>query len=372
MRKIKIAEFFGEPLNYGGQEAFALNVYSKINKSNFEFTFITPFECQNKSLVELVKQNKDNLIFDNNNFETKLRKKYILQTAKRYLKSNYDIVHIHSGSVFTLYHVAKIAKKNGIKKIIVHSHATGINNFKYKIIKFLSDSFIDKYADLYFACSLAAGKWKFPKKIIDSNKFYVIKNGIDIDKFKFNTEIRNKYREHYQLKNKHIICAIGRYAKEKNPLFTLRTFSNYLKIDKKAFLVMIGGSGDLESEIYNYIKSNKLEKYVLILKNRNDINSFLSMSDLFIMPSLWEGLGISAIESQASGIPTLCSENIPNDVKISKLFNKKYLSDGEEEWAKEIAKLIKMKREDVSNLIRKSGFDINETVKIIENFYSEV
>ena len=79
MKKIKVAEFFGEPLNYGGQETFIINVYSKINRENYDFTFITPFECENKRLQELVKENNDIIIFENNKFESKLRKKFIIE-----------------------------------------------------------------------------------------------------------------------------------------------------------------------------------------------------------------------------------------------------------------------------------------------------
>ena len=370
MQKIKVLEFFGEPLNYGGQEAFIINVYSKINKDKFDFTFMTPFECENIKLKDMISNNNDKLIFCNKEFNSNMRKRYIVETAKKYLNGNdYDVIHIHSGSVFTLYNVAKIAKKSGIKKVIVHSHCTGINSIKYRIIKFISDRFIDKYVDLYFACSKDAGMWKFPKRIVNSDKFYVIKNGIDTNKYIFNEDIRQNYRKDYNLENKHIICAIGRYDIQKNPIFTLNVFSEYLKMDKDGFLIMIGGSWDLENDINTYIKSSNLSNYVLILKNRDDIPALLNMSDVYIMPSLWEGLGIAAIEAQASGLPTLCSENIPNEAFITELAMKFELSNGEKKWAEKINELINIKRKNTSEFIVKSGFDINESVKIIEKNY---
>ena len=372
MQKIKIIEFFGEPLNYGGQEAFIINLYSKIDANKYEFTFITPFECQNTKLKEMIKEKNDNLIVEDKEFETKLRKKHIISTAKKMLNNSYDVIHIHSGSVFTLYNVAKIAKKSGIKKVIVHSHATGENTFKYKLIKFISDLSIDKYVDYYFACSKEAGIWKFPKHIINSKKFYIIKNGIDIDRFTFDSKIRNQYRKEYKIENKNVICTIGRYAKEKNPLFTLETFNNYLKLDKNGFLVMIGGGGELEEKIYRYIKDEKIEGNVMILKNRSDINNLLSMSDIYIMPSLWEGLGIAAIEAQAAGIPIICSENIPEDVNLTSLFHRKMLSDGAESWAQTIYKLVeKNERKDEKNKIKKSGFDISASVLKVEEIYAQ-
>lgn len=370
MQKIKVVEFFGEPLNYGGQEAFAINLYSKISNDRFDFTFITPFECQNTKLKGMIEQNGDNLIVENNEFETKLRKKHIISTAKKLLDNTYDVIHIHSGSVFTLYNVARIAKKAGIKKVIAHSHSTGENTIKYRIIKFISDLFIDKYVDYYFACSKEAGIWKFPSRIIDSDKFYVIKNGIDVDSFKFDPKIREQYRKEFKIDNKNVICTIGRYAKEKNPLFTLETFLNYLKIDKNGFLVMIGGGGELEEKMHEYIEENDLKKNVSILKNRADISNLLSMSDVYLMPSVWEGLGIAAIEAQAAGIPILCSENILDDVNLTSLFHRKTLSDGAESWARAIYELVKKhERKDERSKIKKSGFDISSSVLKIEEIY---
>ena len=369
MKKIKVVEFFGEPLNYGGQEAFILNVYSKIDKSKFDFSFITPFDCQNKLLKKTINDNNDELIFDNKEFNSKMRKKFIIETAKKYLNDKYDVIHIHSGSVFTLYNVAKIAKKKGIKKVIVHSHASGVSTLKYKLIKLVSDLNITKYVDYYMACSRDAGIWKFPKKVIDSDKFFVIKNGIDIKKFEYNKKNRDEYRKEYDLEKKNIICTIGRFAEEKNPLYTLRVFKEYLKLDENGYLLMIGGSGDQEKDVESFINDNKLEKNVLILKNRDDINCFLSMSDIYIMPSLWEGLGMAAIEAQTSGMNVLCSDNIPEDVNISSLFHRLSLSEGEENWAKEIKKLINSKRENVSKSIIESGFDVSDSSKKVEDIY---
>ena len=367
-----IAEFFGEPLNYGGQESFVSNIYQNINHKNLTFEFITPFEVQNQELKDLINKNNDILFNGNYNFNSKFRKKYIILMAKKYLNSYIDIIHIHSGSIYTLYKVSKIAKKKGIKKVIVHSHATGIDNFKYRMIKKVSDMNIEKYADLFLACSKEAGLWKFPNELINKSNFLVIKNGISIEKYMFDLSKRNEYRKKFNLEGKNILCSIGRFAKEKNHLFTINVFEHYLKKDKNGFLVLVGGSGDLEEQIIEYIKNHNLNKYILILKNRNDINNILSMSDVFIMPSLWEGLGIAAIEAQVSGMPVLCSNNIPDEVKISKYFFKEEIELGPEKWANKIAELMKIKRSIEYKKLLNNKYDIKNSAKIIEDIYRDL
>ena len=207
---MKVLQFFGEPLSYGGQEAFILNMYKNFNNNKIHYTFVTPFFANNNDLINIIKKKNDNIIVMNRDFYSKKRKKYILETIKNVLKNEkFDVIHIHSGSIFTLYYVSKVAKKNGIKKVIVHSHATGYDNLKHKAIKCICNMTFTKYADYFFACSLEAGKFKFSNKIISSSRFKVINNGIDLNTFKFNADIRNKIREKYNIKDKNVICNVN-------------------------------------------------------------------------------------------------------------------------------------------------------------------
>ena len=370
MKKIRVAEFFGEPLNYGGQEAFIINLYSKIDKQNYEFSFITPFECENQKLKELVKDNKDDIIITGNNkFDSKLRKKSILQVAKKYLTSEYDVVHIHSGSVFTLFNVAKIAKKNGIKKVIVHSHAGGKVNIKYKLVKFVSDLSIRKYVDYFFACSEIAAKWKFPKKIIKEKKYNLIKNGIDLDRFRYDPVRREEYRKKFELENKLTLIHVGRFCFEKNQEYIIRIFVELLKLDKTSELFLVGGKGDTLEKIENMIKELELEDKVHILINRSDVNNLINMSDVFILPSVWEGLPFTGIEAQANGIPCIFSDTISQELDITNVYNKLSIEENPKIWANKIIELNKNGRQDTLEDIRNAGFNIRQVCKFIENIY---
>ena len=368
MKKINVIEFFGEPLNYGGQEAFIINIYSKIDKSKFEFTFITPFECKNEKLKKMIKENGDHLIADNQKFDSKFRKKSIIKTAKKYINNNYSIIHIHSGSIFTLYNVAKISKERQVNKVIVHSHATGINNIKYRLIKKITDKSFSKYADEFLACSEDAAKWKFPKKIIKNNKYIIIKNGIDLEKFKFNKNIRNEYRKKLKVEDKIVMCNVGRFSKEKNQDFVIDVFHNYQKTNN-AFLMLIGGNGDNEEEINKKIEQLNLKDKVLILKNIDNVSDYLQASDVFLFPSLFEGLGIVAIESQTIGLPIICSENIPKDVYLTNICRMHYINENVNIWCDEIDDLRKMDRVSNIDVISSKGYNIYSSVKNIEKIY---
>lgn len=367
--KIKVVEFFGEPLNYGGQETFIINVYSKIDKNKFSFTFITPFECTNQKLLRLIKRNGDTIVCGNKNFQSNLRKKHILDIAKQYLTKDYNVIHIHSGSTFTLCNVAKISKQKGIKNVVVHSHAAGNNKLKSSIIKLISKIKFKKYADHYLACSKSAGEWKYTTDIIKSSKYQTIKNGIDINNYKYNDRNKLEYRKKSKLESQHILINIGRFSKEKNQSYVLDIFDEIVKKDSLAVLLLVGGDGELLDEIKTKINKLGLTKKVHILTNRNDVNELINMSDVFILPSLREGLPFTGIEAQANGIPCIFSDTITDELNISQTYHKLPITVKPAVWAEKVIELFSIGRVETANKIRQNGYDIIDTCNVLEGIY---
>lgn len=368
MSELKVMEFFGEPISYGGQETFIMNMYLHFQK-NADYTFITPFIADNRELINLIQLKKDVLIACNHNFNSILRKKFIWITANKYFSSKYDVIHVHSGSILTLLMTAYLAKRKKIKRVIVHSHATGYRNIKHIIVKKFADLFLNKYADYFLACSREAGLFKFSSKVIQSNKFTIIKNGIDVNNFKYNENFRREKRKEFGVQDELIFCNVGRYSKEKNQKFVLEVYEEYKKLDPKCKLILVGGNGPIKEEIEQTIEKLSIYSDVIMLTERNDVNEILSAVDVFLFPSLFEGLGISAIEAQASGLPTICSENIPDDARASQYFYKIPLEKGAKEWARFIFELPKVNRESSYREIIESGYSAETCAANIEELY---
>lgn len=368
---IKVLECFAEPLSYGGQEAFIYNMYSNFKNNEIKYTFFTPYYCDNTKLKDLIKAKEDNLIVCNNSFDNKLRKYYYLKELKRHLKeNNYDIVHIHSGSIMALALGAKICKKNGVKRVIVHSHCTGVEGLKHKIIKKIFRKTFLKNADEYFGCSLGAIKFKFPKEIIERKKYEVIKNGIDLNKFKFNQEQGDKYRKELNIENKYVLLNIGRMTEQKNQLFLIELLNILVNdYNEKDTTLIIVGDGPLLNKIIKKIEEYNLRKNIIIMKSRDDVNNIMSASNIFLFPSIYEGLGIVAIESQASGLLTLCSEYVPSEANVSELYQKISLNKNSE-WINAILRNKNSKRKDVIDTIKKSGYNVKECAKSLEKKYN--
>lgn len=368
--KLSVLECFAEPLSYGGQEAFIYNMYSNFKNKNINYTFFTPYYCDNVKLKEIIKQKEDKLFFCNKTFDTKLRKYYYLKELNKFMKENtYDIVHIHSGSILALALGAKICKKNGVRRVIVHSHCTGVEGLKHKIVKNLFSNTFLRYADEYLGCSVDAVKFKFPNSIVENNKYKVIKNGIDLKKFKFNKDKRKEYRKKLDLNDKFVLINVGRMTEQKNQLFVIKLLNELINNGgNKSIELLLIGDGPLHESICKKISEYHLEKYVIILKNRDDVNDLMSASDIFVFPSIYEGLGIVAIEAQTNGLPTVCSEFVPEEANASNLYKKIELEKFQE-WCDFISKIKKIDRSATIEDVKKNGYDIIDCANELENYY---
>ena len=258
------------------------------------------------------------------------------------------------------------AKFGKVNDIIVHSHNNNAPNPKFhNIIRPIL-----KYFKLTrLACSLSAGKWMF-----GNSSFKVIKNGIESDKYIFNSAHRLDKRNEFKISEKDkLICHIGRFNYQKNHKFILSVFKEVLSIDDNYKLLLIG-KGELENEIRELSSSLGLCDKVIFAGTRDDIPKILSASDVFFFPSLFEGLGIVMIEAQANNLPIVCSDVIPNEAILSNDVSQLSLTENSvTDWANALIKQANTKRN--SNgllLVRQSGFDIFNSIKEITSLYKNV
>lgn len=220
------------------------------------------------------------------------------------------------------------------------------------------------------ACSRQAGINRYGKKIVNSNCFQVINNGIESDKYIFSNKIRDRVRKSNNIdENTIIIGHVGRFTEAKNHKKIIDVFNYFHKKHQNAILWLFG-EGELKQEIEEKVKELGLNRSVFFKGLPSHINEELQAMDIFLFPSLFEGLGIALIEAQASGLPCVVSNAIQDDADIkASLVKKLDLSLSNEKWVSAIEEMIQTKRIDTSDYVKKAGFDIQSVADELQSFY---
>lgn len=282
--------------------------------------------------------------------------------------SDYDVIHYNSSSKNFL--VLKYAKKYNIRTRIVHSHNIDFqtNNLFKKIVGNCLKFPLKKYSTDFFACSELAGKWLFGKKIIKQKNFYVVPNAINIDKFRFNQEKRNKIRSLLDVKNDtFVIGNIARFTNQKNHEFLLKIYKEVYEKNKNTELWLIG-TGENKEKMEKMVYDLNIQNNVKFLGVRENVNEYLSAMDSFVLPSKYEGLGIVLIEAQTAGLRCYTSEKVvPKEANVSGNLNYISLNENECVWANEILK--DNSRLDFIEIIKKKGYDVKDTAIFLQKFY---
>ena len=355
----RILHVFGT-LNRGGAETLVMNIYRNIDRSKIQFDFVIHHEEEGAYEEEVRKLGGKVYRVPNykgtNHFAYKKAWDKLLKDHPEY-----KIVHCHKESIVSL--VMDEAKKNG-RIAIAHSHNTqNIPGFKGKVMDVLNKN-VDTKADYRFASSVDAGYWMFGR----DKDFTVIDNGIEVENFTYNPDIRAKIREKLGFSDKKVLGHIARFNKQKNHSFLIDIFADLIK-ENDDYLLVLAGVGDLKDEIENKVKDSGIEDKVIFLGSIGYVNELLQAIDIFILPSLYEGLAVSTIEAQAAGLKCLLADTIDKNSKITDLVEFIPIDGGTRPWIEEIQKALPYQREDTSEMIKKAGFDIRETAEKLSEFY---
>lgn len=363
-----------EKLQAAGIESFIMNIYRNIDRSKVQFDFLVTrnqTEFYDDEIKELGgKKNVIDKMHIKNTFFRVIRES--IELYKFLKKNNYECIHIHSGTPLRVFYLmaAKLAK---IKIRIYHSHSGEVLgphknlNIKKVIFKFLSNM-MPFFATDYFACSEVAAVWMYPKRILKDVK--IIHNGIDIEKFLFNNEIRDEYRLKLDLQDNLVIGHIGRFNNQKNHTFLIDVFNELHKENKEAKLLLIG-EGKLKEEMKEKVKKLNLEEGVLFLGVRDDVSQIMQAMDVFVLPSNYEGLPVVGVEVQASGLNSIFSDKITKEVIVTNNVKMLSIENNIEEWVKTIESIKTYERKDESENIRKNGYDIKDVAIQVQTFYIE-
>ena len=280
----------------------------------------------------------------------------------------YHVLHSHVRSYASIYF--PIAKKHDIKTI-VHSHSTSNGSGIKSVAKIILQYPLRYEADYFFGCSLKAGEWLFGKKIVQSDRYFTIKNAIDTQKYFFNRKQRSILRNQLRIEEDvTVFIHVGRLHEAKNHIFLLHVFAMLIKEIPNSMLLLVG-DGELSSEIEKQIEQLNLKSYVKMLGARTDIPDILNAADVFLFPSKWEGLPVTVVEAQASGLPCLVSDKITKEVGISELVKFLPIDKGTQVWIDAI-KETDLTRKNVIDKIIQAGFDIKKSVEWLTKFYEEI
>lgn len=279
-------------------------------------------------------------------------------------KNNIQIAHIHGNSALITPELI-VCKLAGIKNRIVHSHNTTCNHV---IIHRIMRTYMNNICTRRFACSDLAGKWLFGE-----NSYIVIQNGFQTRAFEFNTQSRIKTREELNVTNNFVIGHVGKFNEQKNHKFLLQVFKIIHNKDKSSKLLLIG-IGPKFKEIQELVMKMELTESVIFLGETTNTSKYYDAMDAFIFPSLYEGLGIVAIEAQISGLECYVSDSVPKEVKIGDNIQFIPLIKGEKYWADKILYRKNNKR----NVFYKKNkelidrYDINECSKKLIKEYENM
>lgn len=369
--KIKILEAFGEPIMAGGQESFVFGVMDKLDMTGLMIDCLTAYDWQVENYKELVQAKEGHCFSFKLPFIPGKSRKNIKKPLEEFLKNyHYDVIHIHSGSISVLAIMAEVADQAGVKKVIVHSHATGQgNNLKHKVLRFVASLSMGQHVDIYCACSKEAADWKYEKKYAD--KALIIKNGIDTDRFFFNPPKREEMRRTLKIQEQaFVIGHVGRFSWEKNHKFLIEVFEKISKREREALLLLVG-DGDEMANVQEQVKSKGLENKVIFTGSVQNVEDYLQAMDVFVVPSLYEGLGIVAIEAQSTGLPIVASTCFPIGVAITDNLVFLDLSEGKEKWVDKVISFKNILRHDNKEEIISAGYSIEQTAKSVREIYEK-
>lgn len=291
---------------------------------------------------------------------------YVAALHKFFKNHHYKIIHGHMTNTASIY--LPIAKKYGVTTRIAHSHNThGKSGMLGKITDFLQKP-IYKYATDWFACSEKAAYWFYPKEAVEGGKVAVVPNAVDAEKFRFRPEVRSRMRKELGVEDSLVVGCVARFRPEKNHLFLLTVLDCLLQKHPNAVL-MFAGEGPCENEVKQRAEELGIRDKVIFLGMRTDIPDVLQAMDVFTLASLWEGLPVTGIEAQASGLHCVVSDGVTEEMDALEMVDFISLDAPVEEWVDRLIKAASYKREDTFEKMKSSGYDIHTTAPWLENFY---
>ena len=358
---MKILFVIGGIMNRAGAETIVMNYFRKLQSPTLQFDFaVHGFEegAYDKEIQGLGAK-----------IHHSPPRNHVLSNVRALKKimheNNYDIVHSHADVACCFSMIA--AKQSHVSVRIAHSHNTEFQT-KNKIKLFFNQMFrklTNVYANEYFACSKAAGKFMFGNK-----EFHILPNAVDLDTFKYSEEDRYYYRKKLDIRDEEIaVLSIARFNYQKNHKFIIDVFKSMLEINNKCKLYLVG-DGEEKLKTQEYVKKLNIQNSVFFTGVQENVKIYYLACDVFIMPSLFEGLPVTGVEAQAMGLPCVFSDTITREVELHPHTKYLPLSLSHFKWAEAVLDSAKRnKSRDNKNILVEKGFDLDTESTKLKHFY---
>lgn len=349
-------------MNRAGLETMLMNYYRNIDRTKVQFDFLVHRYEKGDYDDEILSLGGKIYRFDPIFFKDVFT---YAHKHKDFFSENpgYRIVHSHLDSLSAL--PLSLAKKAGIPVRIAHSHVNGFDKGNKTYSRQIMKRFISIYATDYAGCSKEALQFMFGKF---AKRGFVIANAIDIQKFRYDTAKRKKMRDDLDLSDEFTIGHVGRFSYPKNHDFLIDIFKELKSKQSNSVLLLVGTGGN-EEAIKQKVTDLGLNDNVKFLGLRSDIEDIMQAMDVFVLPSIYEGLGIVGVEAQASGLPCIVSDKVSSEVRLSESCSFLSLGYDKDIWANEIVALYSKNKDRTVIDARMDEYDIKKSSKVLQAMY---
>ena len=353
---IRVLQIFHDMSN-GGIERFVMNYYRRFDRNELQFDFLTSVDEAGYFDGEI--RRLGGRLFHACPFEKNPVRHYF-DVARIVRENKFQTVCRHTGGAFGYFDL-RAARRGGARNLILHAHSA---NAGKPLVHWLTNRLL-KFECRRFACSQRAGAFLFGPNV----RFDVVHNAIDVQQFAFCPEIRDRLRRELGIDHKLVLGHIGNFQRVKNHQKALSVFAEIHKRRRESALVFVG-TGQTMDEIKALAQDYGLEKNVLFLGMRNDVEKIVQVFDAFIFPSLSEGLGMALLEAQANGLKCFASQGvIPEETNVTGAVRFIPLTSSDSEWANIILQTNLTRDVSALEKVKNSGYDISVEVKKMQDAY---
>ena len=369
MSKRKIC-CFCERWASGGIESFLYNILQQMDLDQIEIDIVAAELNRNDLTAQLESKGVQfvqlsgslhNLPANHRMFRRLLRQR------------QYVAVHLHIYQGLSLYY-CRIARQEGVPVRIAHSHNEALRKSNTRAIKMLLHRFgrrcFTADATHLWACSQAAAQFLYAPSVLEQNGFTFIPNGIDTDRFRFKSEVRQTIRTELGLENCLVLGNVGRLCSQKNQIFLLEVFAQLIKIQPRSRLLLVG-DGDSRSMLEQRAVELGIRAQVIFYGRSEKVEQLLWAMDVFALPSLFEGLSLAAVEAQAAGLPILCAQGLSEEVKLTANLRFLPLDAGASIWAEAVLSMASQEndRAHCAQVVKSAGFEASAVAQYITDTY---